>query len=137
MKLPDLIRAMKGDRTYHDLAAAAGGSPGWKRWEQMVNRPLAGFPDPDSITAIGRGLGVTEDTVVRACCESLGIEVRDSGSLLVSMVSSIPGTDRLSDEEVRAIVALVRVAAARAPRDIEQVEPPAKVTPAKKAPPRR
>ena len=87
MNLPDLIKAMKGDRTYQDLAAAAGGSPGWKRWEQMTNRPLAGFPDPASVTSIARALGVTQDTVVRACCESLGIEVRDAGSLLATMVA--------------------------------------------------
>jgi hypothetical protein len=145
MKLPELIRAMKGDRTYHDLAAAAGGSPGWKRWEQMVNRPLAGFTDPATITNIARALGVTEDTVVKACCESLGIEVRDSGSLLASMVSSIPGTERITDDEVRAIVALVRVAAARAPQEIEPdpvpvrkvaVKAPVKA-PVKRASPRR
>ena len=123
MKLPDLIRAMKGERTYHDLADASGGSPGAKRWEQMVNTPLKGFPDVGTIETIARVLGVTQDTVVKACCESVGIEVRDSGSLLASMVGSIPGTDRITDDEVRAIVALVRVAAARAPQEIELAPP--------------
>lgn len=135
MKLPDLIRAMKGDRTYHDLAAASGGSPGAKRWEQMVNTPLKGFPDPATIATIARALGVTQDTVVRACCESLGIQVQGSGSLLVSMVSSIPGTERLTDEQVRAFVSLLRVSTSLAPDDIELApeEPPARKAPAKGA----
>ena len=118
MNLSELIRTWKGARTYKDLSAVTGGSPTWKSYEKWVNDPIRNFPDPPTMQAIARALGVEEETVMDACAESLGLRVNRSGrSLLVSMLAGVPGTERLTDEEIRTFLALIRlqVAAKRPP----------------------
>ena len=35
MDMAELVTRMKGDRSYEQLAAASGGSPGRQRWQQL------------------------------------------------------------------------------------------------------
>ena len=114
MNLSDLIYAHKGDLTWAELAEKAGGYPGPKRWQQYAIKPLANFPDPPSIKAIAATLGVSEQLVINASAESLGLSVSDEGGMFVTMMRSLRGTEQLSDREVTAFVSLVRASVERA-----------------------
>lgn len=116
MNLSELIRAHKGDSTWEQLSERGGGYPGAKRWQQYgLNKPVVkNFPDPPTITALAKVLGVSEEVVIRAAAETLGLPMRDEGGLFVTMMRSLRGTEHLTDGEVSAFVSLVRVAVERA-----------------------
>ena len=110
MNLAELIRTTKGDRSYDDLARAAGGAPGRQRWQQLAsNVALKNFPDPESIRAIARALGVTQRAVVDAAAESLGLEVRRSRSRFEELLPD--GVDDLDDDALAGILAVLRALA--------------------------
>lgn len=91
--LQALIGLRKGDRSYEQLSKACGGSPSAKRLHMLATAPMKNFPDPDTIRALSKGLGVTETTVVMASAESLGLDVRSpSGwtALLPAGIDRVP-----------------------------------------------
>lgn len=114
MNLAELVMAHKGDMTWEHLAEKVGGL-GHKRWQQWgLNKPpLKAYPDPPSIRIIAETLGVSEQLVIDACSESLGMATKDEGGLFVTMMRSLRGTERLTDGEVLAFVSLVRNAVER------------------------
>lgn len=103
MDLAQLIAAAKGERSYDDLARAAGAVIGRQRWQQLATQKLKRFPDPDTIAAIARGLVVSPTEVVLASARSLGIRVADAGSSL-----SIE-TVGLSPDQIDAVRHVVQV----------------------------
>lgn len=101
MDLAQLITATKGDRSYESLARAGGGVPGAKRWHQLATLPIRNFPDPPTVRALSRALGVTETTVVLAAARSLGLEVSGSDNDLATLLPSRAG--QLTAKQVAAV----------------------------------
>jgi hypothetical protein len=96
-----LIEAMKGDRSYADLAKASGNKPTRQRWQQLATDQPKQFPEPETIHGIAAALRVTPLTVVHAFAESFGIVVKDEPRLVQLLP---PGIERLSDDDVRQVV---------------------------------
>lgn len=105
MNIAELIRIGKADRSYEQLARDCGGQPTAARLQQIATKPVRTFPDPPTIRGLSKGLRVTEATVVLAAAESLGLDVRRSASRLVSLLPA--GVDRLTDEQVDAVLSVV------------------------------
>lgn len=61
--LAELIQTAKGGRSYEQLSIDSGGRPGRQRLQQLATTKLKNFPDPDTIIALSKGLGVSQ----RAC----------------------------------------------------------------------
>jgi hypothetical protein len=101
MDLAQLIDATKGDRSYETLARAAGGAPGAKRWHQLATKPIKNFPDPPTVRAVSKALGVTEAVVVLAAARSLGLDASGSDSLLATLLPSRAG--QLTPKQVAAV----------------------------------
>lgn len=100
----ELIDATKGDRSYADLAKASGNKPTRQRWQQLHTQQPKGFPEPESIQGIAAALHVTPLAVVHAFASSFGIAIKEQ-SRLVELLP--PGVDRLADDDVRQILALI------------------------------
>lgn len=113
MNLAELIRTTKGDRSYDDLARAAGGTPGRQRWAQLATkgRPLKNFPDPTTIETLATVLGVSQRKVILAAAESLGLDVSSPGDRLVDLLP--PGLDELDEDERGALLTVARVLSRR------------------------
>lgn len=106
MNLADLIRTAKGDRSYDQLARDSGGKPSAARLQQIATIPLKNFPDPPTIRSLARGLRVTESAVVLAAAESLGLDVRVSGSRLTALLPA--GVEDLTDDQVTAVLGVIQ-----------------------------
>lgn len=106
MDLMELIRATKGDRSYADLERAGGGSPSAKRWQQLATKPQANFPDPPTIRAMARALGVSESSVIVAAGRSLGLTLDAPEGPLVDLLP--PGAKKLTHHQVSAVLAVIR-----------------------------
>ncbi|KRE67760.1 hypothetical protein ASG92_14100 [Arthrobacter sp. Soil736] len=62
--LAQLILSRKVGRSFERLAENCGGEPAGRRLQQIANgRPMRNFPDPETITALARGLGVSEEVI--------------------------------------------------------------------------
>jgi hypothetical protein len=115
MTLGDLIRLKKGGATYDVLEAMSPllddgtgrRSPGAKRWEQLQNKSLKNFPDPDTIRRVAVTLAVTEQVVMDACAISLGLTVTRSQSRLNALLP--PNVDLLTDAELSAFLTLLHI----------------------------
>jgi hypothetical protein len=101
MDLAQLIEATKGDRSYETLARLAGGVPGAKRWHQLATKPIKNFPDPPTVRALSKALGVTEAVVVLAAARSLGLDASGSDSLLATLLPNRAG--QLTPKQVAAV----------------------------------
>lgn len=127
MNLGELIRRNKDDRSYDQLAHDCGGAPTSQRIQQLATaKRIANFPDPSSLRGLARGLHVTEPAVVLAAAESVGL---DAASALPSLVQVLPaGSEKLSDQEIVAVVAVIRafVAAKRNEQQADLEEVPAR-----------
>lgn len=92
--LAELILQRKGGRTFDRLAEDCGGQPAGRRLQQLSspNRPMKNFPDPESIAAMARGLGVSTTEVILASARSLGIKVAagDPDSLVIADGGTLP-----------------------------------------------
>lgn len=99
--LADLIGQTKGDRSYAKLAQESGDVVIRQRWYQLATSPLKEFPEPPTIEAIARGLGVSVTDVVIACSRSVGLQVRDAGTFAGLDLAGVP------DEQAEAVRRLV------------------------------
>lgn len=91
--LQGLIGLRKGDRSYEQLSKASGGIITRQRMQALATTPMRAFPDPDTIRALSKALGVTETTVVLAAATSVGLRVQGpSGwaALLPAGIESVP-----------------------------------------------
>lgn len=113
--LPTLIQD-KLDRgaTLQSLQAASGDVVKYQRWGQLAKgKRLLNFPEPATISAIAKALGITETAAVIATAKSLGMDVSRRGSYfgqrlpasadqlpepvqnsLIALIESIAGTER-------------------------------------------
>jgi hypothetical protein len=113
LPLHDLIQARMQARgwSYSDLERASGRALTRGRWQQLgAGAPLRKFPDPGSLAVISQVLEVDITTVVLAAAQSLGLDVRQQGADLSSLLPD--RTERLSDRMRDAILTLVRTAVA-------------------------
>lgn len=106
MNLSELVEATKGDRSYEDLAKQSGGSPGRQRWQQLATQPQKNFPDPPTIRSVAKVLDVSEERVVLAAAESLGLTTVREQSTVAALLP--PSADRLTDKQIFAVVSVVR-----------------------------
>lgn len=104
--LSQLILDRKMGRTFERLAEDCGGMPAGRRLQQMANgnRPMKNFPDPDTISAMAKGLAVTEAEVILASARSLGFQVDSTGAGELH----IPGAGVLPDDARMAIMDVAR-----------------------------
>jgi len=105
--LRELIGLQKGDRSYEQLSKACGGQPSAKRLQQIATEQIKNFPDPDTIRALAKGLGVTESTVVLASAASLGLDVH-TPTMWAALLPA--GTDLIPDHMRDGILSVVRSA---------------------------
>lgn len=90
--LRNLIHTRRGDRTNLDLSKDAGGIPTQSRWQQLANKPMKLFPDPDTIRGIARALNVTVEQVISACAADLDLPMGtpDESALVLGGARSLP-----------------------------------------------
>jgi hypothetical protein len=105
---PDLARLIllhKDGRSYSRLSEDCGGFPAARRIQQMANgaRAMRNFPDPETVTSLAAGLGVTTQEVLLASARSLGIDVDGTSEALV-----IPGAMALPESAQRVVTDLAR-----------------------------
>ncbi|HEX9227838.1 MAG TPA: hypothetical protein VF885_14465, partial [Arthrobacter sp.] len=95
----------KDGRSYSRLSEDCGGNPAARRIQQMANgaRPMRNFPDPETVTALAAGLGVSTQEVLLASARSLGIDVDGTSKALV-----IPGAMALPESAQRVVTDLAR-----------------------------
>lgn len=106
MNLAELIDTHRGGRSYPELSRACGGSPSDKRLQQLVRGDIKNFPDPPTVRALAKGLRVSQEAVLLAAAESLGLDVRSSLPRLVELLPA--DARRLSEQQAAAIAHLVR-----------------------------
>lgn len=98
--LANLILQRKGGRSFERLSEDCGGMPAGRRLQQMTNasRPMRNFPDPETITAIARGLGVSTKDVILASARSLDIKVdaAEAEALVIPDARSLPASAQLA-----------------------------------------
>lgn len=105
MNLSELIDLHRGGRSYGELERDCGGVPSAKRLQQLVRGSIKNFPDPPTVTALAKGLKVSQSAVVLAAAESLGLEV---GSSMPRLVELLPARARnLTEEQAAAVAHLV------------------------------
>jgi hypothetical protein len=77
MNLQEMIQHHKGDRSYPQLAAAAGGTVSSRTLQSISKDGFTRFPDAATLTSIAAALGLQPRDVVLAAAKSLGIDVDD------------------------------------------------------------
>lgn len=99
--LSQLILAHKDGRSYERLSADCGGQPAGRRLQQltMPSILMRAFPDPDTITALAAGLGVSTADIVLASARSLGLCVDGARGDTIS----VPGAGSLSEQSRQAV----------------------------------
>lgn len=139
MRLDELVRSCKGDRTWQQVADATpsardGGpqKPSWKTFELWANprRPIVNVPDTETCRGAAIALGVTEARFFTACLESLGVPMTGETSSLLALMPA--GTSDLDGDEqtVAALLSVIR-ATLRQRRAILAAEKPPKRPPRK------
>lgn len=107
--LPDLIERHKGARSFVTLQRDAGGTPNATAFHDYATGKRV--PDPKNVDAIAAALRVPPEEVWVAIGVSLGFVTDrthwDSTPALIAALGELP-VGRLHDEEVRAIVTIVR-----------------------------
>lgn len=118
MNLAELIDTHRGGRSYPELSRACGGSPSDKRLQQLVRGDIKNFPDPPTVRALAKGLRVSQEAVLLAAAESLGLDVRSSLPRLVELLPA--DARRLSEQQAAAIAHLVRTIVDDLPAEDEE-----------------
>ncbi|WP_400158527.1 hypothetical protein [Arthrobacter sp. BPSS-3] len=77
MNLQELILHRKGDRSYPQLATAAGGAVTSRTLQSITKDGFTRFPDAATLTGIAKALGLQARDVVLAAATTLGIDVDD------------------------------------------------------------
>lgn len=87
-----LIESRRGDRNNAELSRDCGGIPTQSRLQQMANKAIKTFPDPDTIRGLARGLNVTVEQVVTACASDLDLPMGtpDDSSLVLGGARYLP-----------------------------------------------
>ena len=90
--LRNLITNWRGDRNSLELSRDCGGIPTQSRLQQMANKPIKLFPDPDTIRGLARGLNVTVEQVVAACAADLDLPMGspDESALVIGGARALP-----------------------------------------------
>lgn len=96
--LAELILDRKGGRSFERLSEDCGGIPAGRRLQQLANgsRQMKNFPDPETIAAMARGLGVSTTEVVLASARSLGVTVAtaDATALVIADGGTLPAASQ-------------------------------------------
>lgn len=99
-----LINERRGDRNNSELSRDCGGIPTQSRLQQLANKPIKTFPDPDTIRGLARGLNVTIEQVISACAADLDLPMGapDDSALVLG------GARYLPDSSQQLLVSLSR-----------------------------
>ncbi|PJE23635.1 MAG: hypothetical protein CK431_10285 [Mycobacterium sp.] len=107
LSLQDLIRTLKGDRTYAGLEEASGGVVKAQRWNQIVNGiRISEFPEPRTINAMARALNVNVEVIVLAFARAVGLDVQRHRSVFADLLP--PMVNNLTDKQRDALLGIVR-----------------------------
>lgn len=101
----ELILALKGARTYEQLAEDCGGVPTPGRIQQLATKPQNTFPSPDTVRGLARGLRVNAGTIISACAASLGLKDEGEAPRIVTMLP--PGADALDNGQLAAVLSVI------------------------------
>jgi hypothetical protein len=134
LSLQDLIRTLKGDRTYLGLEEASGGVVKAQRWNQIVNGiRISEFPEPRTIEAMSKALNVNVEVLVLAFARAVGLDVQRHRSMFADLLP--PMVDKLTDADRDYILNTVRFLADKVPGG-DDADPPVRTTKRKGKPPR-
>ncbi|MEE2855699.1 MAG: hypothetical protein VX424_23945 [Actinomycetota bacterium] len=110
LTLPELIRSLKGDRTYKELEAASAGIIKAQRWNQFANGDRVNeFPEPRTLEAMAATLPCDIEVLILACARTVGINVHRRQSRFVDLLP--PGVDDLSERSKSALLTMARTLA--------------------------
>jgi hypothetical protein len=99
--LAQLILQVKGDRSFRELMERAAGFgadlklSSWQQWgDPEFERKL--LPDPPSIRAFAKGLGISETEVLLAAARQVGLDVGEGNStdLVIAGAGALDPIDR-------------------------------------------
>lgn len=112
--LAALIMEFKGDRSFRELkekAASLGALSTLSSWQQWgtpdFERKL--LPDPTTVRAFARGLGVSETDVLLAAARQVGLDVGEGNR--TDLV--LPGAGHLPPEDRNVLASLAAVLVAK------------------------
>ncbi|MCO4257344.1 hypothetical protein [Pseudarthrobacter cellobiosi] len=112
--LAALIAELKGDRSFRELkdrAASLGALSTLSSWQQWgspdFERKL--LPDPVTVRAFARGLGVSETDVLLAAARQVGLDVGEGNR--TDLV--LPGAGQLPPEDRNVLASLAAVLVAK------------------------
>lgn len=100
LNLAGLIRARKGDRTFQELSDATGGAIGAKHVQIMSQRAIANFPNVKTIEALALALRVPVIDVVLAAARSVGLNIPESGDLVIHGSGELPEASKNAIRDV-------------------------------------
>lgn len=112
--LAALIAEMKGDQSFRELkdrAASLGALSTLSSWQQWASpdfeRKL--LPDPVTVRAFARGLGVSETDVLLAAARQVGLDVGEGNRTDLIL----PGAGHLPPEDRNVLASLAAVLVAK------------------------
>jgi hypothetical protein len=110
LTLQDLIRTLKGDRTYEQLEDESGGRVKAQRWHQFaVGDRVTTFPKPATIAAVAETLPCDIEVVVHAFARAVGIDIHQRRSSFIDMLP--PSVDNMSERNKALALAFLRALA--------------------------
>lgn len=114
LTLAGLIAELKGDRSFRELkdrAAGLGALSTLSSWQQWATpdyeRKL--LPDPATVRAFAKGLGVSETEVLLAAARQVGLDVGEGNR--TDLV--LPGAGHLPPEDRNVLASLASVLVAK------------------------
>lgn len=122
--LPLLIRdAIDRGATLQSLEKASGGVVKYQRWGQLSRgQRLNEFPEPATLRAIAKALGITETMAVVSTAKALGLDVSRRGSAFGQRLPA--AADALPADVQSALITLIERVAGRMPASDPEMEDP-------------
>ena len=112
--LAALMLEIKGERSFRELKDKAAGLgalstlSSWQQWgDPAFHRKL--LPDPVTVRAFARGLGLSETEVLLAAARQVGLDVGDGNA--TDLV--LPGAGKLPPEDRNILASLAAVLVAK------------------------
>lgn len=80
LNFQELVQQHKGNRSYAQISAAAGGTPTTKALQSIVKDGFKRLPDADTLTGVSRAFGISTRELLLAAARTIGLDVDNTSS---------------------------------------------------------
>jgi hypothetical protein len=82
LNFQQLVLQHKGNKSYAQVSAAAGGTPSTKALQAIVKYGFKRLPDADTLTGVSRAFGINTRELLLAAARTIGLDVDDADTNL-------------------------------------------------------